>query len=69
MRRKYAALLALGAAAFAIAECAPVVPSGPELVPPGYASYDPMTNPFCGALGTCELLIKQPYPIAPNYAN
>ncbi len=69
MRRKFAALLALGAAAFAIAECAQVVPPGPESVPPGYAPYDPVTNPFCGALGNCEPLIKRPYPIAPNYYN
>jgi len=33
---------------------------------PSYSPYDPETNPFCGALGTCRPLITEPYAIPGN---
>lgn len=28
-----------------------------------YAPYDQQTNPFCGAVGTCQPLNTRPYPM------
>jgi hypothetical protein len=66
-KRSAAAVAAL--AAVALAACAPATAPQPGSIPSNYAPYDAVTNPFCGALGNCEPLIKEPYPIPRNWAN
>ena len=53
----------LAAAAIALAGCAQKVPQGAGSVPANYAPYDPGTNPYCGALGTCKPLNNYFYPL------
>jgi hypothetical protein len=65
--RIIAAAVLLAIAAPSLAGCA--APGGAQASGPrgaAYAPYDSETNPFCGALGTCEPLNTTPYPIRSN---
>jgi hypothetical protein len=58
------AAMLLAIAAPLLAGCA-----APQSVAPGspaYAPYDYESNPFCGALGNCQPLNTEPYPIRSN---
>ncbi|HUN51195.1 MAG TPA: hypothetical protein VMU42_08755 [Candidatus Sulfotelmatobacter sp.] len=45
---------------------APVASPNGTGVPNNFAPYDEDTNPYCGALGTCQPLYNKPYPMRGN---
>ena len=61
MKSGLALFVPLALSALTLAGCG--VPRGAAPAPAAYSPYDQESNPFCGALGTCEPLNGGPHPI------